>query len=636
MIKNITVIVAHIDHGKTTLVDSFLASKNYIPSTLAGEMRYLDSREDEQLRGITLKNSFLEIEGEYYIDTPGHVDFGALIHSASFLADNFILVIDIAEGIMPRTVSLIKFIDKNKTVLILNKADKAVEYSEIESLVYQINNLVGEEVFQWSKNNIVLCTAKNCGAVNFNYFKASKKNTLKNAYKAFQLLYKKIIDGDTEKLKEKYKIKVNTLKNYFSVIFPVSSTINNSISCLMNVDRDPFEFIIEKEFKGTIYGITTYCLLKKQTSLKRQNVVFVTRIFNKLKTGECVFCCTSNGYKKVEVEKIFNFTGEDLIETNEAMPNTLVCLKGDFLKDSLLTSLECHKKPLKNLFPLYLAKIRLKDLSNENLEKFKESLKTLGLLEHSLKVHKNRYNEFEIKCCGIVQFEKICEDLRNNDLEFSIISDCKKFKEFARNTAYKKFITDNYDFLINVEPSDELEVHVSSGYGVAYSALKVFVNEGPLIRESIIKTKITIEIKRGSSVSLFGILKQALTETFLESNPSICPLYYDTKIYITTQYLGNIYTLLPKLYYVIKEEVYDEENDFFIIYCKIPQFLFKEAVDQIYTQSKGTAYLEGIEDDFLITEYNFSEYITTILKDKGLYKEEKIVEDASKQRTMRM
>ncbi len=85
-LDKITSMIAHIDHGKTTLIDSLITSTGFFSKSLADELRYLDSRKDEQERGITLKLSPIKLQnGHTFIDTPGHVDFDSLIFSSSAL-----------------------------------------------------------------------------------------------------------------------------------------------------------------------------------------------------------------------------------------------------------------------------------------------------------------------------------------------------------------------------------------------------------------------------------------------------------------------------------------------------------------------------------------------------------------------
>ncbi|MBR9681950.1 MAG: GTP-binding protein, partial [Candidatus Altiarchaeota archaeon] len=88
-------IVAHIDHGKTTLSDSLVAAAGMLSTHVAGDARWLDSDEEEQQRGITINSGNVsmvhEVGGSEYlinlIDTPGHVDFGGEVTRAMRAVD---------------------------------------------------------------------------------------------------------------------------------------------------------------------------------------------------------------------------------------------------------------------------------------------------------------------------------------------------------------------------------------------------------------------------------------------------------------------------------------------------------------------------------------------------------------------
>jgi GTP-binding protein len=128
-IRNI-VIIAHVDHGKTTMVDCLLKqSGQYRDSQLQGE-RILDSNDLERERGITIlsKNIALDYKGIKInlIDTPGHADFGGEVERVVRMADGALVLIDAAEGTMPQTrFVLSKALESGvKPIVVVNKIDR--------------------------------------------------------------------------------------------------------------------------------------------------------------------------------------------------------------------------------------------------------------------------------------------------------------------------------------------------------------------------------------------------------------------------------------------------------------------------------------------------------------------------------
>lgn len=128
-IRNIA-IIAHVDHGKTTLVDALLKQSHTFRANEKVEERVMDSNDLEKERGITIlsKNTaviYNDIKINI-VDTPGHADFGGEVERVLKMVDSVLLVVDSYEGPMPQT----KFVLKKslelglKPIVIINKIDK--------------------------------------------------------------------------------------------------------------------------------------------------------------------------------------------------------------------------------------------------------------------------------------------------------------------------------------------------------------------------------------------------------------------------------------------------------------------------------------------------------------------------------
>ncbi len=128
-LRNIA-IIAHVDHGKTTLVDAMLKQAKALSRHDEGSERIMDSGDLERERGITIlaKNTAVEWGGVKIniVDTPGHADFGGEVERALSMVDGVLLLVDAAEGPMPQTRFVLKkaIEAKLKPIVVINKVDK--------------------------------------------------------------------------------------------------------------------------------------------------------------------------------------------------------------------------------------------------------------------------------------------------------------------------------------------------------------------------------------------------------------------------------------------------------------------------------------------------------------------------------
>ena len=155
-LKNIA-IVAHVDHGKTTLVDQLLKQSGLFSAHEAIAERVMDSGELEKERGITIKakNCAIRWKGTKInlLDTPGHADFGGEVERSLMMVDGILLLVDASEGPLPQTrFVLSKAIERDiRVAVFINKVDRADQridevMNEVEDLVLELASQSGREV----------------------------------------------------------------------------------------------------------------------------------------------------------------------------------------------------------------------------------------------------------------------------------------------------------------------------------------------------------------------------------------------------------------------------------------------------------------------------------------------------------
>jgi elongation factor 2 len=222
-IRNIG-IVAHIDHGKTTMMDSLLTEAGLLPPQIAGKARALDYLEEEQKRGITIKTANIsllhEMDGHLYvinlIDTPGHVDFTGKVTRALRAIDGAVVVVDAVEEIMVQTETVTRqaLEERVKPVLFINKVDRLIKELKLSAdelqnkfirIINEFNNLIeiyGEPEFKdrWkvdpAKESVIFGSALHRWGFTLNIAqqKEIKINEILDAYKKdkLQMLQKRI------------------------------------------------------------------------------------------------------------------------------------------------------------------------------------------------------------------------------------------------------------------------------------------------------------------------------------------------------------------------------------------------------------------------------------------------------------
>lgn len=276
-IRNIA-IIAHVDHGKTTLVDELLKQSGIFRSNEHVEERAMDSNDLERERGITIlaKNTAIDYKGKRIniLDTPGHADFGGEVERIMKMVDGVLLVVDAYEGTMPQTRFVLKkALEQNlKPIVVVNKIDKdSARPEEVVDEVLELFIELGADDDQLE----------------------------------FPVVYASALNG-TSSLSDNPADQEPSMDAIFdSVIEHVPAPVDNS--------DQPLQFQVS--------------LLDYNEYVGR---IGIGRIFRgKMKVGDNVSLMKVDGTSKnFRITKMFGFFGLDRVEINEAKAGDLIALSG--------------------------------------------------------------------------------------------------------------------------------------------------------------------------------------------------------------------------------------------------------------------------------------------------------------------
>ncbi|MEZ0535633.1 translational GTPase TypA [Caldicellulosiruptoraceae bacterium PP1] len=274
-IRNIA-IIAHVDHGKTTLVDAMLKQGGVFRENQNVVERVLDSNELEREKGITImaKNTAINYKGVKIniVDTPGHADFGSEVERVLKMVDGVLLLVDAFEGPMPQTKFVLrKALQLNlKPVVVINKIDRP------DARPFDVIDKVLELFIELGANDEQL---------EFPYIFASAKDGVA----------KYELNDDNNDLKPLFE---TIIKN---IPAPIKDTDSPLQMIVTTIDYDNYigRIAIGKVVRGTIF-------------INQQVVI----------------CTPTEILQRVKITKLFQFEGLKRVECSEAFSGDIVCVAG--------------------------------------------------------------------------------------------------------------------------------------------------------------------------------------------------------------------------------------------------------------------------------------------------------------------
>ncbi len=456
-IRNIA-IIAHVDHGKTTLVNALLKEGGVFRENQAVQDRVMDSNAIERERGITIfsKNASL-IYNDIKInvvDTPGHADFGGEVERILKMVDGVLLVVDAFEGTMPQTRFVLEkaLALGHKVIVVVNKIDR--KDARIKEVIDEVLDLLMDldATDEQLDSPFVFCSARNG-----------------------------ICSLDAETVGENMK--------------PLLDTILSHIPAPKVEENKPFKMLVSSCESNDYLGKLSVGKVEQGTA-KLNDSIDITNFHDESK------------HKNFKITNIFEFQGLKKVPVNAAIPGDIVCISGTdevTIGDTLLTKDDLSPIPFVKISePSIEMEFSVNDSPLAGTEgKFftsrhlRDRLLKEAVRDLSLKVYETESaDRFRVLGRGEMHISILVENMRREGYEFQVSMPKVIYKEENGQT---------------LEPIDNLTIDVPE-HCVSTIMGAMGIRKGELQNMSPKGSRIRLEFKIPSR-GLFGYKSEFLTST---------------------------------------------------------------------------------------------------------------------------
>jgi len=631
-------VLAHIDHGKSTLSDVILSEAGYISKDLAGRLLYLDFLEEEQKRGITIKTSSISLvmkagNTEYLlnlVDTPGHVDFSGKVSRVIRLMDGAIIIVDAVEGIMAQTEAVLKLALKEwvKPILYINKLDRLITelrmssnqiQNRLEEIIIEFNQLInnyGEnEQKKWVvdvKNETVFF-----GSALYKWG-FTTKTALEKGIK-----FSKIIEltlKDQEKLSKLLPLGKLVARLIFEKLPPPKIAQKYRVKKLWRNNSIPLDVInCDKKELTVIY------LSKMQ--IETNKLLCTARVFSGEATrGEYYDLI---GKEKIKINAVGLLMGSRFKVVQKIPPGNIF----GFIASKAEPGITLANKLIDGYFhrPFYytvpVIYIAITPLYPRDFDKILFELEKKHVEDPTIRFEINKdTGQILVWGVGELQLELLVKELKEK-VNIYTTTPLVSFKEIPLNSVK----VENDELLIELHPIKELkrEIHFSENIlefenipkdeiDNLKSIILNMLKNGPMIGEPVIGLKIRLTGKKPKEININRMI-MLLTEALSKLKTEISEPYYKFEISTKSDYLGNVINEINRSGGKI-EKVIGEKGSTVEIKGIIPVRNSIGLPNRIRETTKGNAYIQLMFFNYLIAEGKAREEIIAELKKrKGLY-----------------